>query len=92
MRNISTEIISFTDAAGEVHAVREMTEIPEYLTAIKLKNQKGMMPDEIITRPDVAGAKAEFQTYQIIEANIVDIVESDFDFSRLDQIRIPVTT
>jgi len=92
MRNISTEIIVFTNAAGQVLPVREMVEIPEYLTAVKLKNQKGFMPDEIITRQDVAGPKAEFQTYQIIEANIVEIVDSDFDFERLDVIRIPVRT
>lgn len=89
MRNVQTPIISFTDANGNIFPVRDITDIPVYQTVLNLPAQKGMMPDELVTRAQFAGANAEFLTYKIIEANAVNLLEEDFDFTHLRSIIIP---
>lgn len=92
MRNIFVPIVSFVDADGKTRSVREITDLESYTTIVNLKNLKGNMPDEIVTRRDYAGENAEDLTYRLIEANIVELFDNGLDFSKINPVRIPTFT
>ena len=89
MRSLGLPLYSFIDYSGKQNSVHDMIEIPKYETAIQIDNFRGSMPDEIMTRKDIGGLESEILIYQIVEANIADIVENDLDFSKMPKIRIP---
>jgi hypothetical protein len=85
-----TEIISFTNIYGDSYAVRDMREYPAYVLFDTTGLIKGNRLDEIATRQRYYGDGAEGETYKLVEFNIEELFENNFDLSKLKTVKIPV--
>ena len=90
MRNLTVSTITFTDKNGVQYPVKDMREYAEQETGTIINLRDGDYIDEIASRRDVYRTGSEDLSYQIIEANRIKIVDSDWDLSRLKQLIIPV--
>lgn len=89
MRFIKINTISFTDAQGVQHAVKDIRPIPEYNTRLEIDVEKEMFLDEVISQERFEGKGAEDLAFAIVDHNVIKMVETDFDLSRQTTLRIP---
>jgi hypothetical protein len=89
MRYQLADTITFTNAQGK--SVQLKDTLPEYkaglLATIDLLSGESL--DAIASRPDVYGRDTEDQTYKIFSFNALNILDENFDFTRIKRIRIP---
>lgn len=85
-----TEIISFSDIYGKSFAIRDMREYPDYVLFDTANVTKRDRLDEIATRRQYYGDGAEGETYKLVEFNIEQLFENDFDLEKVKTIKIPV--
>lgn len=83
-------IISFNDELGNTFPVRDKKDIGTYQTATIIDNIQGSMLDDIASRQEIYGDGSEDLSYILFEANIIDIVENDFDEGKLKKLIIPI--
>jgi hypothetical protein len=79
----------FADTDGRAVEVMEMREIPVQRVGITLNRSSDDDIDEIASRQYVYGDGGEQDSYKIHEANIVAIIDSRFDYSRIRSVGIP---
>lgn len=92
MRFLTTPTVTFTDAAGKSYSIYDFREIPAYDTASMYNRTIGEDFDEIYTRSTIAGPGLEGQSFRLHEANVVDILDANFDYDKLRAIKIPVAS
>jgi hypothetical protein len=73
------------------YPIKDMKDIAEYPNFIELDVSTESTLDEICVRNDVYGENSEDQSYQIFEANIVALTESNFSLEKIKSIRIPLS-
>lgn len=82
--------ISFTDVNNKQYLIKDMREYPAYTSNATLQLNAKDMLDEIASRPEVYGDGGEVLSYKLAEANIVALMDNNFDLSKLKRIVIPV--
>lgn len=90
MRYFNIDTISFNDALGRTVPVKDIRPIPEYQINFEIDTRENDLLDEIASRSTVYGEGAEDQSYKIFDANIVALVEAEFDMANIKRLKIPV--
>lgn len=90
MRYAPIETISFTDVSGNTYAIKDLREIPEYEIASILEKNAQDKPDEVAVRDDAFEAGSEADSYRLWEANLVEIVDAGFDWTRIKKVKVPL--
>jgi hypothetical protein len=90
MRYNNVPTVSFTTINKQSFPVKDMREIPAYVTAFSLKLQIGDFIDEIASREEIYGEDAEGDSYKIVEANYSLLADYNFDVSKIRELMIPV--
>jgi len=89
MRYVLVETVSFVDSIGVSRPVKEMREIPIYETARTLGRTAQEGPDATSVKDEVLGAGSEGSAYRLWEANLVELADAGFDWSKIQKVRIP---
>jgi len=89
MRYGDVDNITFTNANGKVYNIKDRRKIPNYTILTTISKDKNELADEIAVKKEVYGEFTEDLAYKIYEANVVKLIESRFDFSKLKSIKIP---
>lgn len=91
MRYINTDTIDFTDVDNVTHKITDWREIPSYQTWKNINNiTEDVELDEIASRDEFFGDGAEYMNYALVEANLVKMMEADFNSKELKKIIVPV--
>lgn len=90
MRYLDIETISFTDSTGKTVPIKEKRPIPESQISFEVDVQADIEIDEVASRETIFGEDSEDQSYRIFDANIIKIVESKYDLSRIGKLGIPL--
>lgn len=75
---------------GKDYAIKDMKDIEEYTNFINLDINNESTLDEICVRPDVYGENTEDYSYKLFEANVVALMDNDFDMTKIKSLRIPL--
>lgn len=89
MRFMGVEEYVFVTTDGRQVTVKEMREIPEYVTNYSQKHSADEDLDEMASRSSVYGYGGERDTYKLFEANMVALLDHGFDLSKLTTVAIP---
>lgn len=89
MRYLNTPTVTFTDDRGISYSIYDMREIPEYEIIQTIQRNPSEDFDEIFTRQEIAGPGMEAQSFVLHEANIQAILDGNFDYARVRQLKIP---
>jgi hypothetical protein len=81
----------FTDAIRGDITIKENRPLKEFEETVKIPYEQGSDLDEIISRPEFEGDNGEDLTYSLIDANKVQMMETNFDLSKFQEIIIPVS-
>lgn len=90
MRYASVRNISFTTKENNVFELKDMREYPGYSLWFSLKLSSGDFVDEIASREEVYGDEGEMNSFKIVDFNIVNLFEKDFDLDKLKKIDVPL--
>lgn len=90
MRYNNIDIISFTNNNGDSFPIKDIRPIPSEPISFSVVPVGDVDIDEIASRKNVYGDLAEDQSYRIFDANVVELVENEFDASKLSEISIPL--
>lgn len=90
MRYTNIDTISFTNKNGITVPLKDKRPIPNEDISFNLKIDSNAELDEISSRSDVYGEDAEDLSYKIFDANIVKIVENNYDLSKIRNLDIPL--
>ena len=83
------DTISFTNKDGNSFPVKDIRPIPSESIELSVPVAGDIFIDEVVSRSDIYGDLAEDQTYRVFDANIVKLVESDFNISALVELKVP---
>lgn len=89
MRYNNTPTVSFTDDNGVTYSIYDFREIPKYETVQTMSRNPSEAFDEIFTRREIAGDNMEPQSFMLHEANIQAILDANFDYDKVRQLKIP---
>jgi len=89
LRYFDIDSVSFTNRNGVTVPVKDKRPIENLPKSFKVAVNKGLL-DEIASRQNVYGEGAEDQAYKIMDANIIKIVESGYDITKLREVDIPL--
>jgi hypothetical protein len=81
--------IAFLDASGISYNVKDIKPINIYSNSINVNIDNNVFIDELISRQSVYGEGAENLLQDVVEANIINIVESEFDMTKVKSLMIP---
>ena len=90
MRYNSIDNITFTDYNGDSFLLKDIRPIPNEAISFSINPSGDIDLDEVASRKEVYGDLAEDQSYRIFDANIVKLVENDFNNKMLNEIKIPL--
>jgi hypothetical protein len=90
MKYQTADIIQFEYQIDKYVPIRETVAIGTYPQTMKINLKQGDILDEISSRTDVYGDNAENQSYLIFEANVIAIVDSKFDLSKIKSLKVPI--
>lgn len=90
MRYFNIETISFTNKNGVTVPIKDKRPIPNDQISFEVGINTDADLDEVASRSDVFGEDFEDQAYRIFDANIVEIVENNYDLSKIRKLKIPV--
>jgi len=82
--------VVFTTVDDKEIVIKDKRTVPTYQTMVTVQKLEGELMDEIITRPELYGEGNEDLAYLIFEANQKEILEVDFDFDKLTEVKIPI--
>ena len=85
------ENISFSWLDGRTYSIKDMKVYPKYEDFIEIQLNEGDSIDEIASRVEVYGEGSEDSSYLIFEANVAQLVDNNFDLTKMHKIRIPAT-
>jgi len=88
MNEVETTVFEYYN---KEYPIKDMKDIAEYPNFIELDISTESTLDEICVRNDVYGENSEDQSYQIFEANIVALTDSNFSLEKIKSIRIPLS-
>ena len=80
---------TFTDQNGNTVAIKNIKIIPSYSTQVSIPTDPNDTIDEIATRQSVYGDGMEMYAWKIFEANIIKLLEAQFDMSKIKSLDIP---
>lgn len=89
MRYIGISNIVFEYENNRFVEIKDIYDIPEYEISVDTAITKNSMLDEIASRDNVYGEEAEYLSYKLFEANIVQIVDYNFTLDGLSRLKIP---
>lgn len=89
MRYVAIDNIEFTNANGRTFTIKDRRPIPTYTILTEIDKTSDELGDEIAVKNEVYGENSEDLAYRIYEANIIELIESRFDFSKLKRVKIP---
>lgn len=89
MRYINADTITFTDKNGISYQVKDNLPVGVYLTAVIEKINQNIFIDELISRTEFYGDNQESLSYAVVDNNIVEIVENEFELSNIKSLNIP---
>lgn len=90
MRYVGIETISFTNAQGITVPIKDKRPISDDDVNFEIGINTKDDLDEIASRADVFGDDSEDQSYRLFDANIIEIVESGYDLSKVRRLKIPL--
>jgi hypothetical protein len=83
--------IIFNDPFRGDITIKEYRPIKTFEEVVEIPFEKNTDLDELISRQELEGDFAEDLTYSIIDANKVEMIETDFDLSKFKKIKVPVS-
>ena len=89
MRYLQVDDIIFTDINGNSYTIKDTRDILQEPIVLEVDKYEDELLDEIAAKKDVYGEFGEQQTYRLFDANIVKIVESNYDLSKVKKIKVP---
>jgi hypothetical protein len=89
-RYISVDTISYLHVDGNTYPVKDIREILEEPVSFEIDVKENDLLDEIASRQSVYDDNGELQSYRIFDANIVKLTESNFEFTNIKRLKVPV--
>lgn len=83
-------IISFNDEDGNLYAVRDIKPMGTYQTGMIVDVPQKTDMDEIVSRKEYYGDDTEDLSYMVVEQNIVELTEANFELGAVKKIDIPI--
>ena len=90
MRYEGVNTLSFTDHNGKTVSIKARREYPEYQKLDHIVTDKETMIDEVASRTNVYGDGGEDQSYKIVDYNILELFEKEFNMSKIKRLDIPL--
>jgi len=89
MRYEAIDTVPFTTIDGKTNNIKDIREyeILEILSFLNLRGED--LIDEIATREEFYGSGSEFDSYKIVDQNIVILFDNDFNLSKIKKLGIP---
>lgn len=81
---------TFEAVDGKSYPIKVFREIPEYPQFVELVVSGDEKIDEIASRENIYGEAMEINSYAVFEANVIKLVENNFDISKMNKLKIPV--
>jgi hypothetical protein len=81
--------IVFTDINGVNRTIKDMREYEDQITLSFININEAKHIDEIATRPEFYGEGSEFESYKIVDKNIVKLFDTGFDLNKIKKLEIP---
>jgi hypothetical protein len=91
MRYMNVENINFTTVDNKIVVIKGKRPIPDYNIVTTIQKDEKELLDEIATKEEIYGEGNESLSYLLFEANQKEIVEVDFDLTKIKYLKIPVT-
>lgn len=91
MRYINVDNVDFTDVNGNIVVIKDKRIVPEYNIVTTIQKDEKELLDEIAIKEEIYGEGNEDLAYLLFEANQKEIIEVDFDITKIRNIKIPVT-
>lgn len=89
MRYIQIDTVSFTAASGITVALKGMREIPTQTIGLRIRVTENDRVDEIASRPEVYGSGGYRNSYKLLDANAVRLVEGLLDMGKIGIFEVP---
>jgi len=91
LRYINVDNVNFTTVDGKTIVIKDKRTIPDYNIVTTIQKSTEELLDEIAIKSEIYGEGNEDLSYLLFEANQKEIVEVDFDFTKIGELKIPTT-
>lgn len=81
--------IVFTDINSKNTTIKDMREYEDQIIVASVNILDSRFIDEIATKEEFYGEASEFETYKIVDQNIIKLFEAEFDITKLRKLDIP---
>ena len=89
MRYELVDTIPFTDINSKTTNIKDMREYEDQIIVATVNVNSSLFVDEIATREEFYGPESEFESYKIVDQNIIKLFESDFNLTKIKKMEIP---
>lgn len=89
MRYLNADTIIFVDKNSISYQIKDNLPIGIYTTAIVETLNNDTMIDELISREEYYGDNSESLSYAVVDNNIVEMMENEFNLSNIKSLKIP---
>lgn len=89
MRYFNINTVSFTNHNNITVPIKDKRPIEDNPISFRA-DVKNQLLDEIASRKEIYGDGGEDQSYKIFDANIIKIVESGYDLTKVKTVNIPL--
>jgi hypothetical protein len=90
MRYFDIDTLSFTASNGLTYPVKDIRPIESTNNKIELIVTEEMALDEVASRNSIFGEFTESEAYKIFDANVIKLMENNFDLTKLKKISVPL--
>ena len=84
------DTITFTNKDGNSFPVKDIRPIPVEPVGVVVSVVGDTFIDEVSSRPEIYGDLGEDQSYRIFDANVIKLVENDFNVVGLNELKVPI--
>lgn len=86
----NVDTIVFTDANGDSYSVKDIKPLETYGIGGTVQIQQNLDLDELVSRPEYFGKGNEGRTWELIEMNAEQLVDANFDLSKIKTLLMPI--
>ena len=90
MRFNSITTLAFTDITGAIYQVKDIRPVSTFQQGLSIPYQQGTTLSELISRQENYGKNSEDLSWAVVDANIENLAENNFNFAKVRQLYIPV--
>ena len=91
MRYQNIENINFETIDERIVVIKDKRQIPDYNIVTTIQKDEKELLDEIAIKEEIYGEGNEDLSYLLFEANQKELIEVDFDLTKIKEIKIPTT-